>query len=75
LRFTPLFLSKCPLAVHLRFICPRYKKGRTARKIGDEIMSSELLTRIIIANGVAFVFALIAGSIGAAKAAPAVLPM
>lgn len=38
-------------------------------------MSSELLTRIIIANGVAFAFALIAGSISAAKAAPAVLLM
>jgi hypothetical protein len=32
-------------------------------------MRSELLTRIVIANGIALIFALVAGSIGAAKAA------
>jgi hypothetical protein len=32
-------------------------------------MRSELLTRIVIANGVALIFALVAASIGAAKAA------
>jgi hypothetical protein len=32
-------------------------------------MRSELLTRIVIANGIALIFALVTGSIGAAKAA------
>jgi hypothetical protein len=38
-------------------------------------MPSELLTRIIIANGVALLFALIAGSLTGAKAAQALLLM
>ena len=38
-------------------------------------MRSELLTRIIIANGIAFAFALLAASIGAAKAAGALLTL
>jgi len=32
-------------------------------------MRSELLTRIVVANGIALILALVAGSIGAAKAA------
>jgi hypothetical protein len=56
--------------VHARFILARLGSvSRTGAHIGDVFMNWELFTRIAVANGIAFAFALIAASIGAAKAA------
>jgi hypothetical protein len=50
--------------------CPCTKTaGGWALLDWSAVMRSELLTRIVVANAVAFLFAMIAASIGAAKSA------
>jgi hypothetical protein len=70
--------ANLPRTLGMRFICGSFPCSTTGREqgFGDGAlrMRTELLTRIVVANAIALVFALIAASISAAHSAGA-LPL